>query len=159
MNYHAQQIHGISIDYADQHGLPELEVTEKFGRLVRQADLIVCHNYDFDWQYVKHMMERNLAQLSAEARSAFYLDLPAFCTMKDKTIKKYVNAKNKANRIKWPKLIELYEKVNSAYEIEHDKPWDFTFTSDDAHDAYADIECTKRCFFELINLGVVELDV
>ena len=154
MNWHAEQIHGISVEKADREGIPEVEAAEKFGRLLRTADLIVCHNFDFDWAYVKHMLERNLDTLSDEARSAFFLDLPSFCTMKDKTVMKWVNARNAKGRLKWPKLIELYEKVKSI------KPdWDFTFTEDDTHDAFADIDCTKRCFFELVNLDVIKLEL
>ena len=159
MNYHAEQIHGISVEQADEEGLPELDVAEQFGKLLRKADVIVCHNFDFDWQYVYHMLERNLDSLSDEARSAYYLDIPNFCTMKDKKVKKYVNAKNKNGRLKWPKLIELYEKICKVYKEEYKEDWDFIFTEDDAHDAYADIEATKRCFFELLKLGIVELNL
>ena len=143
MNYHAEQIHGISVERADAEGIPEVEAAEAFGILLRKADMIVCHNYDFDWAYVVHMMERNLDSLSDEARSAFYLDLPSFCTMKDKNIKKYVNAKNKLGKIKWPKLVELHEKL-------------FDKGFDDAHDAFADITATAKCYFELVKLGIIE---
>jgi DNA polymerase III epsilon subunit-like protein len=142
MHPKAEEVHGISVEYAEENGLPEVEVTEKFGLLLRQADKVVCHNYDFDWKYVLHMMERNVDNLSDEARSAFYLDLPSQCTMRDKAIVKFCNLKNKANRPKWPKLIEL-----------HDILFDETF--DDAHDAFADITATARCYFELVKLGVI----
>ncbi|MDY6893795.1 MAG: 3'-5' exonuclease [Thermotogota bacterium] len=143
MNPKAEEIHGISLEYADEHGLPELEVTEAFGLMMRKADKIVCHNYDFDWKYVSHMMERNLDNLSDEARSAFYLDLPSQCTMKDKTIVKFCDLKNKAGRPKWPKLIELHQIL-------------FGKRFDDAHDAFADISATAKCYFELIRRGIIE---
>jgi len=143
MHPKAEEVHGISVEYAEEHGLPEVEVTEKFGLLLRQADKVVCHNYDFDWKYVLHMMERNVDDLSDEARSAFYLDLPSQCTMKDKAVVKFCNLKNKANRPKWPKLIEL-----------HDILFDESF--DDAHDAFADITATARCYFELVRLGIID---
>ena len=142
MHPKAEEVHGISVEYAEENGLPEVEVAEKFGLLLRQADKIVCHNYDFDWKYVVHMMERNVDNLSDEARSAFYLDLPSQCTMKDKAVVKFCNLKNKANRPKWPKLIEL-----------HDILFDESF--DGAHDAFADITATARCYFELVRLGVI----
>ena len=143
MHPKAEEVHGISVEYAEENGLPEVEVAEKFGLLLRQADKIVCHNYDFDWKYVLHMMERNVDNLSDEARSAFYLDLPSQCTMKDKAVVKFCNLKNKANRPKWPKLIEL-----------HDILFDESF--DGAHDAFADITATARCYFELVRLGVID---
>lgn len=142
MNPFAEEVHGISLEYADEHGFPELEVTEKFGCLMRKADKIVCHNYNFDWKYVNQMLERNLDLLSDEARSSFYLDLPFQCTMTDKAIVKFCGLKNKAGKPKWPKLIELYEIL-------------FNEPFADAHDAYADISATARCYFELIKLGII----
>lgn len=138
--------HGIELEYAQEHGLPELEVANQFGTLLRKANLIICHNYLFDWGHAKALLERNMDNLSDEARSAFYLDTPSFCTMKDKKIVKFCGLKNKANRSKVPKLIELYEKL-------------FEESFDCAHDAMADISATKRCFFELINLDVIEIPI
>ena len=146
MNHYAQQVHGISSEHADEHGIEELEAAEQFGLLLRQADLIVCHNFDFDWNYVYQMMERNLDDLSDLARSAFYLDLPSFCTMKDKKIVSFCGLKNKANKPKWPKLTELYEIL-------------FEKQFDNAHDAYADIAATKDCFFKLVEKEIVRLEL
>ena len=142
MNYYTQEVHGITIERADQEGIEELEAAERFCLMLREADLVVCHNFAFDWNYVYQMMERNLEELSDLARSAFYLDLPNHCTMKDKAVVKMCGLKNKAGRAKWPKLTELHEHL-------------FGKRFDGAHDAYADISATKRCFFELVNRGIV----
>jgi len=144
MNYHAQKVHGISVEQADAEGVPELKAAEEFGLLLRQADLIVCHNFDFDWKFVYQILERNLDEMTDKARSAFYLDLPSFCTMKDKKVKKYVQAKNVKGQLKWPKLIELHEKL-------------FDEGFDGAHDAFADITATKDCFFELFKRNIIEI--
>lgn len=146
IHFKAEEIHGISIERTDAEGVPELEAAEQFGLLLRQAELVVCHNYDFDWKYVYQLMERNIDDLSDEARSAFYLDLPGYCTMKDKKIVTFCGLKNKANRPKWPKLIELYEKL-------------FDETFDGAHDAFADISATAKCFFELVDRKLIVLEV
>ena len=142
MNYYAQEVHGISSERADVEGIEELIAAEQFGLLLRQADLVVCHNFAFDWNYVYQMMERNLDNLTDEARSAFYLDLPNHCTMRDKAVVKMCGLKNKAGRVKWPKLVELHEHL-------------FGEGFDGAHDAYADITATKRCFFELVDRGII----
>lgn len=142
MNYYAQEVHGITVERADLEGIEELEAAEQFGKLLRQADLVVCHNFSFDWGYVYQMMERNLDGLSDEARSAFYLDLPNHCTMRDKAVVKMCGLRNKAGKPKWPKLIELHQHL-------------FSEEFDGAHDAYADITATKRCFFELVSRGVI----
>jgi len=145
MNPFAQEVHGISAERADAEGIHELEAAEQFGLMLRQADLMVCHNFDFDWKYVNQLMERNIDKMSDEARSAFYLDLPGYCTMKDKAVVKFCGLKNKANKPKWPKLIELHEVL-------------FKEPFEKAHDAFADISATKRCFFALIDLGIITLD-
>jgi len=145
MNPFAQEVHGISVERADAEGVEELEAAEEFGLLLRQADLMVCHNLAFDIKYVRHMMERNADDLSDEARSAFYLDLPGYCTMQDKAVVNFCGLINKAGRPKWPKLIELHEKL-------------FEETFDAQHDAFADITATKRCFFALLDLGIITLD-
>jgi len=62
--------------------------------------------------------------------------------MKDKKVKKYVDARNVKGVIKWPKLIELHEKL-------------FNEPFANAHDAMADISATRRCFFELINKEII----
>lgn len=142
MNYYAQEVHGITVERADLEGIEELEAAEQFGLLLRQAELVVCHNFAFDWNYVYQMMERNLEELSDLARSAFYLDLPNHCTMKDKNVVKMCGLKNKAGRPKWPKLTELHTHL-------------FGEGFDGAHDAYADISATKKCFFELVNREVI----
>lgn len=144
INYHAQKIHGISVEKTDAEGLDELEVAEEFGLLLRQADLMVCHNLAFDIKFVRQLMGRNIDDMSDEARSAFYLDMPGYCTMQDKAVVKFCGLKNKANRPKWPKLVELHEIL-------------FEEGFDGAHDAFADITATKRCFFALLDLGIITL--
>lgn len=145
MNPFAQEVHGISPERADAEGIEEHEAAEQFGLLMRQADFVVCHNYSFDIQYVNQLMERNIDKLTDEARSAFYLDLPGYCTMKDKSVVKFCGLKNTLGKPKWPKLIELHEKL-------------FSEGFDGAHDAFADITATKRCFFALVDLGIITLN-
>ena len=143
MNHYAEEVHGISIERTEEEGIDEKDAAEQFGLLLRQASLVVGHNFDFDWKYAQHLLERNMDTLSDEARSAFYLDLPNQCTMRDKAVVKFCKLKNKAGRPKWPKLIELYE-------ILFEEPFD------GAHDAFADIVATKECYFELVKLGIIE---
>ena len=146
INHYAEEVHKISVFKADEEGIPELEAAEKFGLLLRQADLVVGHNFDFDWKYAVHLLERNMDDLSDEARSAFYLDLPNHCTMKDKNVVKFCGLKNKAGQAKWPKLIELHEIL-------------FEKGFDGAHDAFADITATRDCFFELVRREIITINL
>jgi len=146
INWHAEQVHGISTERTEIDGILELEAIEQFGLLLKQADLIVCHNFNFDWPYVVQMAERNNDKLSNEARSAFYLDHDNYCTMRDKKIIKFCNLKNKAGRPKWPKLTELHDIL-------------FNESFDNAHDAMEDIQATKRCFLELVERGLISVEL
>ncbi len=142
MNYHAQKIHGITIEKADADGITELDATNQFAELLMQNPTIVCHNFDFDWPFVYQMMQRNLEELTDEHRSRFYCEYDSFCTMKNPQIKAYVDARAINGRKKVPKLIELHQKLfNSDFE--------------GAHDAMADIQATRRCYYELITRGII----
>ena len=144
INYHAEKIHGISIEQTEEEGIDEKDAAEQFGLLLRQANLVVGHNFDFDWKYTQHLLERNMNTLSDEARSAFYLNLPNQCTMKDKAVVKFCGLKNKLGKAKWPKLIELYKIL-------------FNKKFNNAHDAFADIVATKECYFELTRQGIIKM--
>jgi len=142
MNYHAQEIHGITIEKADAEGLLELDACAKFADLLLDTPVIVCHNFDFDWPFVYQMMQRNLDELSDIHRSRFYLEYESFCTMKNPTVKAYVDARNIKGHKKVPKLSELHQKL-----------FDCNFKG--AHDAMADIQATRRCYYELITRGII----
>jgi DNA polymerase III epsilon subunit-like protein len=142
MNYHAQKIHGITVEKADAEGILESDAVAKFADLLMKNPTIVCHNFDFDWPFVYQMMQRNLEALSIEHRSRFYCEYDSFCTMKNPAIKTYVDARNVKGHKKQPKLIELYQKL-------------FNCDFENAHDAMADIQATRRCYYELITLGII----
>ncbi len=142
MNSHAQAVHGISPETADRDGIPELDAIAQFAALLVSNPKKVCHNYDFDSQFIAHMFERNMDELTDEQRSRYFIDLPHFCTMKDTGIKKYVSAKNVNGRAKFPKLSELYHKL-------------FNRNFDDAHDAMADVRALRDSFYELQTRGVI----
>lgn len=142
INPFAEKVHGISVSKADELGVSEQEAIELFADLMIDHPKKVCHNYDFDWPLVYQLFQRQQDKLSDAHRSVFYLDLPHVCTMKSKSVISFVGAKNKLGRTKWPKLIELHEKL-------------FNEGFDDAHDAFADIKATRRCYYELRERGII----
>lgn len=142
MNYHAQEIHGISPERADAEGITEVDACAAFAELLLSNPTIVCHNFDFDWPFVYQMMQRNLEGLSDEHRSRFYCEYDSFCTMKNPVVKTFVDARNVKGHKKFPKLVELHQKLFNT---------DFA----NAHDAMADIQATRRCYYELINQGII----
>ena len=136
MNYHAEKIHGISLDKAEAEGRDEKEVIARFADLQLQRPTRICHNYSFDSEFISQMFQRNMDTLTNQQRSIFFIDLPHFCTMKDDSIKRYVNAKNVKGKLKWAKLSEMYEKL-------------FACDFPNAHDALEDTRALRDCYYEL----------
>jgi len=142
MNSHAQAIHGISPEQADRDGLDEPEALSLFADLLTNNPLRICHNYAFDSVFLDQLFERNMDVLSDEHRSKYFLQFPHFCTMTDPRIKKFCNCKNKKGAVKNPRLIELYEKLfNNSFSSQHD--------------AMADVNALRSCYFKLKEMEVI----
>ena len=137
-----KNVHRISTEQAQKEGIEELEALEKFAAMCKDHPIQICHNYDFDSAFIYQMFQRQMDNLTDEARSIFFIDLPHFCTMKDKAIVNFCGLRNKANRPKWPKLEELYEIL-------------FNENFPNAHNALADARATHRCFYELIKREII----
>ena len=137
-----KECHGISAERADLEGIEEHEALEQFALLHKDMPMKVCHNYNFDFAHVDYMFKRNMDKLSDVARSKYFIDYPHFCTMNNKDITTFCNLKNKKGAPKKPKLEELYEILFSEPMLH-------------AHNAMADTRATRRCFYELQNLGVI----
>lgn len=129
----AVRVHGITTEKALREGEPLREVINTFLADAKLAKCIVGHNISFD----QHIVGAELCRLGitdtiSRAKSICTMQAGTnFCKIPD--IYGY----------KWPKLQELYKKL-------------FGITFDKAHNAMADIEATKKCFFELLKLGVIK---
>lgn len=128
----AQIVHGISQEQCEMEGI---EIEDALAELLKWqagADLLVAHNTGFDVPVIaSEMMRCNIKAVPK----------PKFCTM---------NATTDICRIpgpygfKWPKLQELHQFL-------------FNEGFDGAHNALADVEATNKCFWELINRGLIEV--
>jgi len=131
----AQDVHGISIEKAQKVGVTLATAYGMFANLAKLADIVVCHNYQFD--------SRLIAKSAYICNKPNVLEgIPFQCTMTPSPICAYVGIKNQYGKYKWPKLIELHTKL-------------FNKGFDKAHDAMGDILATKDCYFELLNRGVI----
>jgi len=138
------EIHGITNEIADEKGIEENIVLEEYALLLETEPMRICHNVKFDEKFLKQMFQRNMPKLSDYGRSRYFIESPLFCTMQDKKIKQWCDLKNVRGAIKPPKLTELYSLLfEEGFENEHD--------------AMADTRATKRCFFELIKQGIIEI--
>ena len=131
----ASNIHGITTDYARREGRNIADVLALFVQDLGKVNRIVGHNVDFD----QHIVGAELYRLNWSYSQLF--NLPMTCTMKS-SIDFCKLPPLRFGEYKWPKLEELYTKL-------------FGTTFSGAHDAMADIEATKKCYFELIRREII----
>ncbi len=122
----ATEVHGISTDYAREHGEPLRPVLDEFSRAVEAADEIVAHNISFDSNIMG-------AELIRAGMPNVFDDKTQRCSMKESV--DYCKLPGKYG-FKWPSLSELHQ-------ILFDAPFQ------GAHDATADCLACMRCFLEL----------
>lgn len=129
----ALETHGITTDRAQAYGVSEMAAVKLFGLLAVPADMLVCHNLDFDLKTVKAMFARQ-----GYGRAVGKLDeMPHYCTMEQATdFCKLPSTFKGRGKYKWPKLEELHRIL-------------FNEDFEGAHDALADVRATMRCFYAL----------
>lgn len=134
----ASAVHGISQEKAEEFGVPRRLAVSMFHHLVKQADLVVAHNVDFD---------RNVLRNSYINEGVEMPQFRTFCTMKTSTeICQIPHAnpnRGRNNSYKWPKLIEAYKILVDEAGFEG------------AHDAMVDVQACVKIFFALRERGLV----
>lgn len=125
---------GYSTAQCQEQGIPLTEAMAIFITNHDESDVLVSHNMSYDHNVLGCEMLRY--KLSAKKR------LKKICTKEEGTM--YCNLPKVFGKPKWPKLIELYQKL-------------FGEGFEDAHDALADVKATARCFFGLIDKGVIKV--
>lgn len=138
----ATNVHGITNEYALEHGKPFEFVWGEFIADCKQAKLICGHNVYFDISTIKsEIMRRNA-----------YDDVIEQALHKGKRIDtmrpsmKWVDARFANGRLKFPKLEELYARC-------------FPGETFPAHDAIEDVRAVVRCLPVLVDKGIIELAV
>jgi len=122
----ASKVHRISTEKAISEGKDLTEILKTFNKLVSESEAIVAHNISFDEKIIG-------AEFIRKKLNSDFGKKDKVCTMKLATdyckIPGYYG-------YKWPTLSELHIKL-------------FGEDFEEAHDAFADIEATKRCFWEM----------
>lgn len=139
----ATAIHGITTEQAVKEGVPFDKVIMEFIEDCNAAHLLVGYNMYFDTSIIKANVLREIGQeyYNAECEDALYKGKRVDPMKK---VIKFVGVKfENSNRLKYPKLTELYYKL---FEEEFD-----------AHQALSDVKALKRCIPELVGLGYIEL--
>lgn len=142
----AQQVHGITTEYALEHGEPFVAVVDMLIADCHEAGLICGHNIHFDTGIIKANILRELGREYYDANdveSALYKG-KRIDTMR--STMKWVDARFASGRLKFPNLGELYDRC-------------FPGETFGAHDALEDCKAVARCLPVLIENELVELKV
>jgi DNA polymerase III epsilon subunit-like protein len=128
--------HGITPQHVAAHGDPPAVVLADFIRDAKDVTAaggrLVAHNAGFDVGVLEH------AGADLEA-----LKPAVFCTIKDMSIMTYIGARTARGSLKYPKLSEVFVKLFGQDPGET------------LHDALGDTHVLRKCFHELVRLGVV----
>jgi DNA polymerase-3 subunit epsilon len=127
----ASNVHKITTQKAHEIGVDLSLILDIFSNAIKDSDLLVAHNYSFDYSIIGAELLRN--GLENNLKNKEYI-----CTMKSST--DFCNISGPYGN-KWPKLEELYYKLFQE-----------TFN---AHDALDDIRATSRCFWKLVSLKII----
>lgn len=125
----ATDVHGITQEHAERHGLPQDVALMLFVEFTRRASTLVCHNVEHD----RRVMEGELSKARWPT-----VDKPYFCTKREMVQVCKLPPSEKMLRAgrrgyKDPKLIEAYQHA-------------FGEGFEGAHDAMADCRATARLF-------------
>ena len=138
------KIHGISTEYAQEHGEPFALVIDRFLAFAAKAGLLCGHNIHFDTGIVKANILRELGHEYYDAEDvegALYKG-KRIDTMRPTM--KWVDARMADGRPKFPNLSELYARC-------------FPGETFPAHDALEDVKAVARCLPVILEQGLVEL--
>lgn len=125
----AEKVHGINKSMLKSYDYMDSYITE-YVDYISNADIIVAHNLNFDWKMMEAEYGGKLPYVGKK-----------ICTMEVSTPILKIASQRWYKR---PKLQELHHYL-------------FGRGFDDAHDAYADILATKKCFIELHKRGFISL--
>jgi len=134
--YNAAKVHGITTERAAEVGLQLSEVMEEFGRDLDRADYVMGHNIEFD----VNIMGAEWIRLGSPAER---VTDKALIDSKDESTEFCAIPGGRGGKFKWPTLTELHEKL-------------FAEGFGDAHDAAYDVAATARCFFALLQRGIIQ---
>jgi DNA polymerase III epsilon subunit-like protein/ribosomal protein L37AE/L43A len=128
----ASNVHGITTEYALEHGTQIEDVLLKFEKHCEKSKYLIAHNINFDSKVTSSEYLRILSRNPISK-------LEKMCTMESST--NYCKIPGDYG-YKWPKLSELHVKL-------------FGVDFEGAHDALADIEATAKCFWEMRKLKLI----
>lgn len=137
----ASEVHGITNEIASARGVDLEMAIDLFRHFYRLADLIVCHNVDFDVPVMQSVIGRFQGR-------AVTFDKPTFCTLAAATpiVNLPPTDRMKAAGFNKPKPPKLEECIQHFFGEE----------LEGAHDAMIDVAACRRVYLHLKSLETVE---
>jgi DNA polymerase III epsilon subunit-like protein len=135
--------HGFNTETSMANGHPLPDVLTDFVTDLEKSEYLVSHNMDFDHKVLGAEMLRyqvkgkRLLKICTKDASTDWCKIP-FAGHRG-----YLSRAQ--GRYKWPKLEELYAKL-------------FGRDFENKHQAGGDVAALKECFFELVRIGVIQLE-
>ena len=129
----AASVHGITTERALAEGVPLDSALALFCRTLDSAEYIVGHNISFDI----HVVDAEFIRRGVDVQLS---SMKSYCTMLAGT--DYCKLPGYRGGYKWPKLQELYKKL-------------FGTEFYDAHNSAADVDATRKCFWEMRRRKVI----
>lgn len=136
--------HGFSTETSLKKGVPMLGALAEFSADLAQCEFLVSHNMDFDHKVLGSEMIRHDVKAKRLQKICTKEAATDFCKIPFAGRRDYRPGAQKA--YKWPKLEELHLKLFGQ---------DFT----EKHQAGGDVVALKNCFFELVRLGVIQIEM
>lgn len=135
----AFRVHGISKEKSLKEGVYFNEMAEKLISDIKKSEVLVAHNARFDFVILQAELLKNNFRYSLKK-------MKIHCTMLNTTQMCRIEKITGHSGYKWPKLIELVQKVFIGN-------YDNKIEIDGLHDASVDVHLTAKCFFRLLNRG------
>ena len=129
----ATNIHGVSMANALENGHKIQSILNVFLEDTKDANALIGHNVEFDLKVVQAELYR--LNIDNNFSGVTILD-----TMRLST--NFCKIPNKRYGYRYPKLIELYNIL-------------FSESFDNMHNAIADVEATAKCFWAMLDRGII----
>lgn len=141
------KVHGITNEISINKGVPLNIVLSEFLYYLKEVDKLIGHNIEFDINMIKVSLLRLINDISItnEQLKLYKCDFHYItnykhtsCTLKDSIQLCNIQAIDKKGKpyLKYPKLIELYEKL-------------FDSQPTNLHNSFNDVLVTLRCYMKL----------
>jgi DNA polymerase III alpha subunit (gram-positive type) len=127
-------LHRVTQERAEEEGQDLEMVLNEFREAMIKSKYLVAHNISFDEkivgaEFIRKKIEKlpfKIERLDTMKIGTSYCKLPG------------------RRGYKWPKLMELHEKL-------------FDEGFEEAHDALVDVKALAKCFFEMVRLGLIKI--